>query len=200
MLADGSETGPKVDSADLHAWAEVFLPGAGWVGLDPTSGLFAAEGHIPLACTPSPSQAAPISGTVEPARVDFSFSLTAKRLNEPPSLEKPFSDEEWARVRAVAHAVDRELAEQDVRLTMGGEPTFVGIDEPESPQWNLEALGAIKRTRALALIRRLRERTAPGGLLHFGQGQVVSGRASAALGVSLHLAGGRRSGLGETWT
>ena len=162
---------PKLDSADLHAWAEVFLPGAGWIGVDPTSGLFTGEGHIPLVCTPSPSQAAPIWGTVEPARVDFSFSLSVERLNQAPSLAKPFSDEEWSRVREVAHEVDRRLVEQDVRLTMGGEPTFVGIDEPESPQWNLAALGPIKRSRGLVLIRRLRERTAPGGLLHFGQGK-----------------------------
>ena len=161
----------KADSADLHAWAEVFLPGAGWIGVDPTSGLFTGEGHLPLVCTPSPSQAAPIWGTVEPAKVEFSFSLTVKRLNEAPSLTKPFSEEEWSRVREVAHAVDRKLTEQDVRLTMGGEPTFVGIDEPESPQWSVEALGTIKRSRGLVLIRRLRERTAPGGLLHFGQGK-----------------------------
>jgi uncharacterized protein (DUF2126 family)/transglutaminase-like putative cysteine protease len=167
--------GPKVDSADLHAWAEVFLPGAGWIGVDPTSGLFTGEGHIPLVCTPSPSQAAPIWGTVESAKVDFSFSLSVERLNEIPSVAKPFSDEEWSRVRDVAHEVDRRFVEQDVRLTMGGEPTFVGIDEPESPQWSVEALGAIKRSRGLVLIRRLRERTAPGGLLHFGQGKWYPG-------------------------
>jgi uncharacterized protein (DUF2126 family)/transglutaminase-like putative cysteine protease len=172
---DDGPPGPKFDSADLHAWTEVYLPGAGWIGLDATSGLFAAEGHIPLACTPSPSEAAPISGTVEPAKVEFSHSLTVRRLNEAPNLADPFSEEQWTQVCEVAHQVDRSLAEQDVRLTMGGEPTFVGIDEPESPQWNLEALGAIKRTRALELIRRLRERTAPGGLLHFGQGKWYPG-------------------------
>jgi uncharacterized protein (DUF2126 family)/transglutaminase-like putative cysteine protease len=172
---DSDEPGPKADSADLHAWAEVYLPGAGWIGVDSTSGLFTGEGHIPLVCTPSPLEAAPIWGTVESAKVEFSFSLSVQRLNESPSLIKPFSDEEWSRVREVAHKVDRKLVEQDVRLTMGGEPTFVGIDEPESPQWSVEALGAVKRTRGLVLIRRLRERTAPGGLLHFGQGKWYPG-------------------------
>ncbi len=167
--------GPASDSADLHAWAEVFLPGAGWIGLDPTSGLFAAEGHIPLVCTPTASQAAPIGGTVEPARVDFSHAITVRRLNEPPRLSKPYSDVVWAEIRTLAHLVDRDLAAQDVRLTMGGEPTFVGIDESESPQWNIEALGPLKRSRGLALIRCLRERTAPGALLHLGQGKWYPG-------------------------
>ena len=174
---DPTEDGPKKDSADLHAWAEVFLPGAGWVGLDPTSGLLAAEGHIPLACTPTASQAAPIGGTVEPAKTNFSFEMLIQRLDEESSLAKPYSDDTWSQVRAVAHKIDADLKAQDVRLTMGGEPTYVGIDEPESMQWNLDALGPIKRTRGLTLIRRLRERTAPGGMLLFGQGKWYPGEA-----------------------
>lgn len=168
-------SGPTKDSADLHAWAEAYLPGAGWIGLDPTSGLFVGEGHIPLVCTPTASQAAPIAGTAEPAQVDFSYSMTVRRLNETPRVSRPFSEAAWARIKQLAHHVDRDLEAQDVRLTMGGEPTFVGIDEPESPQWNIEALGPIKRTRGLDLIRAIRDRIAPGALLHFGQGKWYPG-------------------------
>jgi uncharacterized protein (DUF2126 family)/transglutaminase-like putative cysteine protease len=172
---DEPGSGPKVDSADLHAWAEAFLPGAGWIGMDPTSGLLTGEGHIPLVCTPSASQAAPIGGTVEPAGVDFGYTMSVRRLNDARRPSKPFTEEEWQRVRQVAHSVDAELKAQDVRLTMGGEPTFVGIDDPESPQWDTAALGSMKRTRGLALIRGLRDKVAPGGLLHFGQGKWYPG-------------------------
>ena len=172
---DGASDGVKADSADLHAWAEAFLPGAGWVGLDPTSGFLAAEGHIPLVCTPSAAQAAPIGGTVEPANVEFNFSISVRRINAEPSASNPLNDEEWESVRAVAHAVDADLEAQDVRLTMGGEPTFVGIDEAESRQWNLDALGSLKRTRGLALIRGLREHSGVGAMLHFGQGKWYPG-------------------------
>ncbi len=170
-----TQPGMQSDSAAFHAWVEVFLPGAGWIGMDPTSGLFAGEGHIPLVCTPKVSKAAPIEGTVEPARVDFAYSMSIRRLNEGPRPTRPFADEDWLRVNQVAHSVDAELAMYDVRLTMGGEPTFVGLDEPESPQWNIEALGATKRTRGLALIRALREKLAAGAVLHYGQGKWYPG-------------------------
>jgi uncharacterized protein (DUF2126 family) len=167
--------GLQDDSADLHAWTEAFLPGAGWIGMDPTSGLFAGEGHIPLVCTPNAYQAAPIGGTVEPSHVDFSYSMSIRRLDETPRPSKPVSEQDWLRIRQVAHKVDAELKEQDVRLTMGGEPTFVGIDDPESPQWNNDALGSMKRTRGLALIQCLREKIAPGAMLHYGQGKWYPG-------------------------
>src|SRR6202011_3626158 len=176
MAADeGASDGPQTDSADLHAWAEAFLPGAGWIGFDPTSGLFAGEGHIPLVCTPDASKAAPIRGTVEPARVEFCYSMSIRRLNDAPRLSRPFTEEDWERVERVAHSIDSDLEAQDVRLTMGGEPTFVGLDEPESPQWNIDALGTLKRTCGLDLIQSLRERVAPGGLLHYGQGKWYPG-------------------------
>jgi uncharacterized protein (DUF2126 family) len=172
---EGENSGPQEDSADLHAWAEAYLPGAGWIGMDPTSGLLASEGHIPLVCTPSAAQAAPIGGTLEPAYTEFSHSISVLRLNDPSRPSKPFSDADWLRVRHLAHSVDAKLKAQEVRLTMGGEPTFVSIDDPESPQWNIDALGAMKRTRGLALIEGLRERMAPGALPHYGQGKWYPG-------------------------
>ena len=169
--SSGPNSGTQVDSADLHAWAEAFLPGAGWIGLDPTSGLLAGEGHIPLACTSSTSQAAPISGTAERASTDFSYEMSVRRLND----SRPLAEEQWLRIRQVGLRVDADLGAHDVRLTMGGEPTYVGIDDPESAQWNIDALGDNKRTHGLALIQALRERLAPGGLLHYGQGKWYPG-------------------------
>ena len=174
---DNAPGGIKSDSAELHAWAEAFLPGAGWVGMDPTSGLFASEVHIPLACTPTPGQAAPIGGTVEPSGVEFDYSMSVRRIGVEPSLAAPFSDAQWEEVRGLAQRVDAQLDTDDVRLTMGGEPTFVGLDEPESRQWNLDALGPLKRTRGLTLIRALRGKTAPGAMLHYGQGKWYPGEA-----------------------
>jgi uncharacterized protein (DUF2126 family) len=171
----GSGGGRQADSADLHAWAEAFLPGAGWIGLDPTSGFLASEGHIPLACSSSASQAAPISGTAERASTDFSYEMFVRRLNDPRPRSKGDAEEQWLRIRQVAHLVDADLEAHDVRLTMGGEPTYVGVDDPESAQWNIDALGDDKRTRGLALIQALRERMAPGGLLHYGQGKWYPG-------------------------
>ena len=168
-------SGAASDFTDLHAWAEVYLPGAGWVGLDPTSGLFAGEGHIPLACTPDPQNAAPITGSAGPAEVEFAFDMRIARILETPRVTKPYSEAQWAAIVAVGDEVDRRLAEGDVRLTMGGEPTFVGRDEPDAAEWNTAADGRHKRACAAALIRRLRDRFAPGSLLHFGQGKWYPG-------------------------
>ena len=175
QLSSNENGESTADSADLHAWAEAFLPGAGWIGMDSTSGLFAGEGHIPLVCTPSAAKAAPIGGTVEPSNVEFDYSISIRRVNETPSLSAPYSEDEWAKVEAVAHQIDTDLETHNVRLTMGGEPDFVGIDDPESPEWNLDALGPMKRRRGLSLIQYLRERVAPGALLHYGQGKWYPG-------------------------
>ena len=168
-------SGTSVDFTDLHAWCEVYLPGAGWVGLDPTSGLFAGEGHIPIACSPEPSSAAPITGFSEKSECEFSHTMRVDRVLETPRVTKPYSDDQWADIEALGHHIDADLAANDVRLTMGGEPTFISIDDPDGAEWNTEALGPTKRARAAQLFHRLREKYAPEGIAHFGQGKWYPG-------------------------
>jgi len=170
-------SGPESDFTDLHAWCEVFVPGAGWIGLDPTSGLFAGEGHIPLACTPDPDSAAPVTGAYRggKAEVHFEFENSVSRIREDPRVTKPYTEEQWARVMALGGQVDKQLVEEDVRLTIGGEPTFVSIDDMDGAEWNIAALGRRKRERAEVLLRRLWQRWAKGGLLQHGQGKWYPG-------------------------
>jgi uncharacterized protein (DUF2126 family) len=167
--------GPERDFTDLHAWCEVYLPGAGWIGLDPTSGLLAGEGHLPLACTPEPGSAAPITGSVGDCKVEFSHVMSVDRIHESPRVTRPYTDEQWTAIHALGCAIDLDLARQDVRLTMGGEPTFVSVDDRDEPEWNTAAIGPTKRQRATELLCRLRQHFGASGLVHMGQGKWYPG-------------------------
>jgi uncharacterized protein (DUF2126 family) len=170
-------SGPAADFTDLHAWTEVYLPGAGWVGLDPTSGLFAGEGHIPLACSPQPQSAAPITGILEKCEVDFHHVMEVSRVREEPRATRPYPEEVWARIDAAGDVVDQQMAADDIRLTMGGEPTFIGIDHPDAAEWNTEAIGQEKLRLSHRLLQGLRRQWAPGALLHCGQGKWYPGES-----------------------
>ena len=172
---DGGAAGAAADFTDLHAWAEVYLPGAGWVGLDPTSGLFASEGHIPLACTPAPTSAAPISGATDVCETEFSFSNTVVRIDEQPRVTKPLSDSAWRQVLDIGAKVDERLVKQDMRLTMGGEPTFVSVDDMEGDEWNSAALGENKLRLASQLMNGMQQAFGKGGIPQFAQGKWYPG-------------------------
>lgn len=168
-------SGPEADFTDLHAWTEVYVPGAGWIGLDSTSGLFAGEGHIPLACTPHYNSAHAIEGFSDKCETEFDYENTVTRIFESPRVTKPYKDEQWEAIYNLGFKVDEDLVKNDVRLTMGGEPTFVSIDDMESAQWNSEADGEHKRELANNLARRLLQTNTNGGLLHHAQGKWYPG-------------------------
>ena len=179
-------SGPAADFTDLHAWTEVYIPGAGWIGLDPTSGLFAGEGHIPLAATAQPASAAPISGGTEPCASTLEFSNTVTRVHEDPRVTRPYTDDAWRTIREVGRRVDERLTAGDVRLTVGGEPTFVSVDDQVAKEWTTDADGPHKRQRASDLAARLKSVWAPNGLIQRGQGRWYPGEPLPRWQIGLH--------------
>jgi uncharacterized protein (DUF2126 family)/transglutaminase-like putative cysteine protease len=179
-------SGTEVDFTDLHAWCEVFLPGAGWIGFDPTSGLLAGEGHIPVACTPEPDGAAPVSGGVDPCEVEFSHAMSIARVLETPRVTKPYSEEDWDAVVRMGEQVDAQLVASDVRLTMGGEPTYVCVRDRDAAEWNTDALGPTKRAYAVSLMDKLRAQYGAHGFFHIGQGKWYPGEQLPRWALSLY--------------
>ena len=169
--------GPEADFTDLHAWTEVYLPGAGWVGLDPTSGLLAGEGHIPLACTPYPKSAAPVTGLLEECEVTFSHTMNVTRIHEDPRSTKPYPQEIWTEIKMLGKRVDEQIQGENIKLTMGGEPTFVSTSDMEGDEWNTAAVGPTKKPLSMALLKRLQKKWAPGSMLHLGQGKWYPGES-----------------------
>jgi len=145
------------------------------VGLDPTSGLLAGEGHIPLSCTPEPTSAAPVSGAVDDCEVAFEHLMSVERIYESPRVTKPYTDAQWEAIAALGHAVDGDLKRMDARLTMGGEPTFVSAEDKDGAEWNTDALGPTKRRLATTLLHRLRAHYGANGFVHMGQGKWYPG-------------------------
>jgi uncharacterized protein (DUF2126 family)/transglutaminase-like putative cysteine protease len=168
-------SGPAADFTDLHAWAEVYIPGAGWIGMDPTSGLFAGEGHIPLSATPHPASSAPITGATEPCQTTLDFSNVVTRVHEDPRVTLPYTEAAWGAIQSLGARIDDHLAAGDVRLTVGGEPTFVSIDNQVDPEWTTDADGPHKRERASVLAARLKAQWAPQGLVQRSQGKWYPG-------------------------
>ena len=179
-------SGPEEDFTDLHAWTEVYLPGAGWIGLDSTSGLLAGEGHIPLACTPSFESAAPVSGLTDPCETEFIFNNSVTRIFESPRVTKPYTEDQWNAIYDLGFKVEEQLQEGDVRLTMGGEPTFVSIDDMESKEWNTAADGEHKRKLASELSVSLKNAFGKGGLLHHAQGKWYPGEPLPRWLIGIH--------------
>lgn len=179
-------SGAETDFTDLHAWCEVYLPGAGWIGLDPTSGLLAGEGHIPVACTPEPGSAAPVTGAVDECEVTFSHEMNVTRIHESPRVTRPYTDDQWQAIDTLGRRVDAALRDGDVRLTMGGEPTFVADTDRDGAEWNTAALGPTKRGYATELLDRLRARYGAGGFVHFGQGKWYPGEQLPRWALSLY--------------
>ncbi|MDD4915512.1 MAG: transglutaminase family protein [Methylococcales bacterium] len=167
--------GPSSDFTDLHAWCEAYIPGAGWVGLDATSGLLAGEGHIPLAVTAIPASAAPVSGMTGICQSSLNVEMTVTRIHEDPRVTKPYTEAQWQAIRELGLQIDAELEAGDVRLTQGGEPTFVSVDNMDGAEWNIAALGPEKWQLANELLKRLHALFSPGGVVHFGQGKWYPG-------------------------
>ncbi|NND97469.1 MAG: IMP dehydrogenase [Pirellulaceae bacterium] len=166
------------DLASMHAWSEVFVPGAGWVGLDPSSGVLASEHHIPLASAPDPSRTVPLVGVLEQAVESRQNEVRVRRLKPTPPC-KPLSETQWRDIAATGHYVDHVLKTEQIGLCSRGEVNFVSAVNDHLDEWTHSALGDDKRHTAQSLLNRLRTLWAPGGAIHLSQGEHFQGEPTA---------------------
>jgi uncharacterized protein (DUF2126 family)/transglutaminase-like putative cysteine protease len=176
QLKTADEDSVAEDCVELHAWAEVYIPGAGWIGFDPTSGLLTAEGHIALCCTPTPQEAAAITGTTESCETTVEYKLSLQHL-APSGIDhdEPYSEQLWHCIETLGQQIDHTLTSLQVDLTQGGEPTFVSRHNMTDPQWQTAALGEEKFERSWQLAHRLKPFFGSKGLVLLTQGKWYPG-------------------------
>jgi len=165
------------DVVDLHAWAEAYVPGAGWIGFDATSGLLCGEGHIALASTASPAHAAPLEGTCDVPASEVQFSTTIGRLGHEARPTAPYPDEVWTELQVAGDRADAALTTAGLEVWIGGEPTFTARDGQQADEWQGGALGDDKWRRGRALAEVLRDRLAPGGVVLHRMGKHYPGES-----------------------
>lgn len=166
-----------LDWASLHAWAEAYLPGAGWIGLDPAIGIYIAEGYIPLASAPEPLRTLPIIGYVEACQESRSQEIQVKRLVPEPA-SWPYGSAQWADMRALGGKIESDLRSRNINPALGVDLAFVSARDACAPEWTTAAVGPFKRQIAEELLLRLRGRLFPGGALHLGQSEWFGGEAA----------------------
>jgi uncharacterized protein (DUF2126 family)/transglutaminase-like putative cysteine protease len=165
------------DVVDLHAWAEAYVPGAGWIGFDATSGLLCGEGHIALACTASPLAAAPVDGTSDVGATDVQFSTMIARLGHEARPTAPYTDDVWTELVAGGDRADAALEEAGLAVWIGGEPTFVAREGQAREEWQGGAIGPDKWARGRRLASLLKDKLSPGGIVLHRMGKVYPGES-----------------------
>ncbi|MBM3202786.1 transglutaminase family protein [Candidatus Woesearchaeota archaeon] len=166
------QSNPASDAASLHAWSEVFLPGAGWLGLDPAAGIHTHEGYIPLASTPEPVRALPLTGL--DTRYPLRHTVKVRRLL-PAAPPNPYTEAQWADLNATGEQVNAVLAARDIRLASSQTLSFVSPAHRYAPEWSTQALGPHKRQVAEELLHRLQRLWAPGAVIQETQGEWFGG-------------------------
>lgn len=173
LEVDEADEADAADRVNLHAWSEVYLPGAGWIGLDPDAGLFCTETYIPLASAAEPLRAQPIVGYVEACEETQLETLRVRRL-VPRARGALLDPTQWQDVRALGAYVDADLAAQGLKPSLALSFSLV-TQQAAVPEWQNLALGSSKRSMAETLLRGLQPRMAAGGVPHQGQGEWYAG-------------------------